>query len=588
MRSMKNLLSALLLTLSFIPLVSPVSADEQLNLLKNISAAGAPLLTLKMLDQAQPGVDQDLYEWILWEQERYRIMAEWKQWNDLLVRVEGLPDDLPEQFKQQAATYRIRAYIALDQNRTARQLLREQLWMPDAGSSAEYAHWRKLVIETYLQDGRIEDARIAMLRNQQDFANDDKSWVHLRARVLMQAGRYEEAIQLLSPLLDWKALAIKLLAEYKIKLHSAKTVWDLVQKKVQSIKDDPDQLATYWSIAAVVARDMSTLNEVIALEARLGIATELNDKLFHVDADQLWQSYQSYARQVGNRSELLVGNDQDWLDLAMKNRVNTPIKARSLLALLITESDQAEIRQQAAAAFLGTLDFSETMHQQLLDQLFNNSRLFSDADQIPVTIRFQLVDMALKNANIAEASRLMSGLTSIPQNTRQFDWLLRRSRVLILGGQIEQGDRVLDELIGGYKEPLEVDTDHILQVLFDLQTIKADKQAIRHFRQLLNVSIDPQQRREILFWMADSFKALQQYERAALLYLQSAMLPGPESMDPWAQTARYNAAESLQKAGLVDDARRIYQALLAITQEAARRSMLTHNIQQLWLTQSAE
>ncbi len=37
-----------------------VIADERLDLLKHISAAGAPALTLKMLDQAQPGMDQDL------------------------------------------------------------------------------------------------------------------------------------------------------------------------------------------------------------------------------------------------------------------------------------------------------------------------------------------------------------------------------------------------------------------------------------------------------------------------------------------------------------------------------------------------
>ena len=66
------------------------------------------------------------------------------------------------------------------------------------------------------------------------------------------------------------------------------------------------------------------------------------------------------------------------------------------------------------------------------------------------------------------------------------------------------------------------------------------------------------------------------------------MLPAPDSMDPWAQTARFNAAESLQLAGLVDDARRIYQALLRVTEDPARRSVLSHKIQQLWLNQAAQ
>jgi hypothetical protein len=76
---------------------------------------------------------------------------------------------------------------------------------------------------------------------------------------------------------------------------------------------------------------------------------------------------------------------------------------------------------------------------------------------------------------------------------------------------------------------------------------------------------------------------MNQFDQAALLYLQSAMLPGPTTMDPWAQTARFNAAESLKKAGLSEDARRIYQGLLKITQDPARRALLNRSIQQLWL-----
>ena len=40
--------------------------------------------------------------------------------------------------------------------------------------------------------------------------------------------------------------------------------------------------------------------------------------------------------------------------------------------------------------------------------------------------------------------------------------------------------------------------------------------------------------------------------------------------------------------GLVDDARRIYQDLLAVTEDAARRSVLNHRIQQLWLSQGGQ
>ncbi len=579
---------AILLALICASFSIQINANQQLDSLKVISSAGAPFLTLKMLDQAQPGIDEDLYEWILWEQERYQILNEWKQWNVLLVRIEGLPKDLPQQFLQQAATYQIRAYIALGQNRTARKLLRKQLWSVDAASSSEYKSWRQLVIETYLNERLIDDARVSMLRFQQDFEAQDTDWILLRARVLMQTERYEETIALLSSRLDWQSLFMKLLAEFRNHQHDAQTLWDLAKKRIDSIKDDPEQLASYWSIAAIAAQSISPEKEVIALEARLGLDATDKINLYKIDADQLWQAYFSYAELVGNRSELLVGDDQSWLDLARNALKNSPVKARSLLAYLMIESKQVEIRQQAAVLFLKTLDLQQESKKILFDQLFNQSKQFADAQSIPVEIRFQLVDLALKQANIIEATRLMSGLDSIPQDAREFDWILRQARVLLLGGKLKQGDQKLDELITRYAEPNKQDTDHVLQILFDLQTLKADELAIRHFRQLMNLAIEPIQRREILFWMADSFKALKQYERAALLYLQSAMFSGAESMDPWAQTARFSAAESLQKAGLVDDARRVYQSLLDITKEPARRSVLRHNIQQLWLTQSVE
>lgn len=566
----------------------PLSADQQLESLKNISAAGAPFLTLKMLDQAQPGIDQALYEWILWEQERYRILSKWQQWNELLVRIEGLPKDLPEPFLNQAATYQIKAYIALNQNHTARIILRKQLWQKDAGSSSEYKVWRQQIIETYLNELRVDDARIAMLRFQQDFQLAEKEWVMLRARVLMQTGRYDETINLLSSRLDWQSLSMKLLAEYRSKLHTAETLWELAQDRIELIQDDEQQRATFWTIMVIAAESISPVREVVALESRLSINSKDSVDLYQVDADRLWMAYFRYAELIGNRSELLTGDDQSWLDLALNVQKVTPIKARSLLALLMSESQQPDIRKQAATAFLQTLDLKEPEHQFLLDQLFNRSKQYADASLIPVEIRFQLVDGALKKADIVKATRLMSGLDSIPQNARKLDWLLRQARVLLLGGKLEQGDKILDELITQYTEPSKDDTDHILQILFDLQSIQADEKAVRHFRQLLKLAIEPQQRREILFWMADSFKALTQYERAALLYLQSAMYIGPDAMDPWAQTARFSAAESLQKAGLVDDARRIYQSLLAITKEPTRRSVLRHKIQQLWLTQSTE
>ena len=569
-------------------LSAPLAANERLNLLKNISAAGAPNLTLKMLDQAQPKVDEDLYEWILWEQERFAILTQWRQWDQLLVRLEAMPADVPLQFKRQAATYQARAFLALGQNPTAREILRQQLWQTDARESAEYETWRRQVIESYLGDGRIEDARIALLRFDQDFDAEDLEWLLLRARVLIESGRNEQALLILQEEKSWQARLTSAYAGFRLGRIDKSELWRRIKDRSEAEDASDDERATLWSLAYFVAQQMAPVDRVVALEALFRGTARSPLPLFQLPVDRLWQAYLEYAELVGNRSELLLGDDEKWLELADNASKVTPVKSRSLYGMLMLKSGDASIADRAARGYMQTFAEIDEAERNLLDNLFNRSQTFSSARKIPAGIRYQLVDLALKSADIEEATRLMSGLNTVPEGASRFDWQLRQSRVLILGGRYDEGDRVLRNLITEYREPETEATDRILQVLFDMQTVNLHQQAIAHFDALLRLDIDPRQKREILFWIADSYRGLEKFDQAALLYLQSAMLPAPNSMDPWAQTARYNAAESLQKSGLIDDARRIYLELLEITEDAARRSVLNHRIQQLWLSQSAQ
>ncbi len=571
-----------------IAVFSSAMADQRLDVLKRISAAGAPALTLKMLDQAQPGVDEDLYEWILWEQERYKILSKWNQWDQLLVKLESLPVDIPEQFRNQAITYKARAYIQQGQTTTARKILRDQLWKSAADLVSEYQTWRRLIIESYLHDARIEDARIAMLRFDHDFNSKDESWLQLRATVLIQTERYQQAIEVLKGLNSWQNRYITLLGKYLSTDITASDLWLTVKKALANKEASEEELATLWALAFFASEKMSPVDRVVALEQYFKNAVGSPVALFEIAIDRLWQAYAEYADLVGNRSELLLGDDHRWLELAEKTAIDTPIKARSLFALLMAKGEERDVINLAAEGYLKTFTEINEAERNLLNQLFNHSDAFKDASRIPPLMRYQLVDLALMNADIVEATRLMSGLTTYPAGTDRLSWQLRQSRVLILGGRFDEGNLIMQTLISEYTEPNAESTDKILQVLFDMQTVNLDEEVVQHLNRLLALGVEPRQHREILFWIGDSYKSLKRYDQAALLYLQSAMIPDPEAMDPWAQTARFNAAESLQKAGLVDDARRIYEALLAVTQEPARRSLLNHNIQQLWLNQNTE
>jgi len=128
----------------------------------------------------------------------------------------------------------------------------------------------------------------------------------------------------------------------------------------------------------------------------------------------------------------------------------------------------------------------------------------------------------------------------------------------------------------------------LLQVVFDLQTVQYHQRALLLFGAVLDKQLDLQQRRELLFWMADSLQVLEQYDQAAYLYLKSATLSDPMAMDPWAQTARYRAAKALVEAGLLQDARQIYGSLLRATRDASRKAVLENEIQRLHLLKAVK
>jgi 2,3-bisphosphoglycerate-independent phosphoglycerate mutase len=65
-------------------------------------------------------------------------------------------------------------------------------------TAEQFSLYRRLVIRGYLVDNRLEDARRAMLRYQQDYGNAGSEWRGLQARVLLLTGRVGDAERLLA------------------------------------------------------------------------------------------------------------------------------------------------------------------------------------------------------------------------------------------------------------------------------------------------------------------------------------------------------------------------------------------------------
>jgi hypothetical protein len=343
-----------------------------------------------------------------------------------------------------------------------------------------------------------------------------------------------------------------------------------------------------WQLAVEAARQLPVLQYIDTLERALAQPRQtLPDwVLFTVQGDLLWDAWLAHGRQLGNQEQRLLGADDDWYFPATEALERDPLRARTLFAVLSAHGSTPE-RQELAHEYLVSLVTALPRGEQLLRRLYLESRRFEAAERLPGVIRYRLIDEALEGGDLQLASRLMQGMEQPPPGGDALEWSLRRARVAIHAGQPEQGAALLTALLEGETPLPEAQLDRWVQVVFDLQTVAAHAEALALFEALARREIPPQRRRELLFWQADSWQALGNPARAAYLYLQSATLTDPTAMDPWAQTARYHAAQSLADAGLLEDARRVYQALLNSTREPGRRAVLSNEIQRLQLRSAA-
>lgn len=616
-------LVALLLACLSVPL-----GAAQLDEIQRINQNGAPQLAERLFDQYQPAAQQDLQAWMLWERARIAVYESRANWHRVLDRLQSAPTELGAEDRQWIDLRRVNAHLNLSQGDGARRILRDLLWRAESVARDDFAAWRRLVIQSYIVDDLGEAAYRAMLRYEQDYGtagpkpepkpdarggSDEQDWREnwplLRARVLLLAGRAGDAVLALRGVRGEEAALLSLVARLRADPSRAAEVLkaasqDLRKQAAARAKQAKQQARKskqknsentspadyagplHWlALAAAEAagehgRRVSLLEQIYRADPLARADTAL---LGEVDAS-LWSAYAELAEQIGNQRQLLVGQDQAWFELAVSFLNKDGSKARALFAWLGLNA-RAETQALLAHQQLATSVLGENGGQALLRRLYVGSSLgagrFSRAADIPWFVRHTLVDVALSESDIELASWLMADLERAPKGIRGFVWDLQRARVFVLAGQAERAVQVLHALLERVVALEQNDSDRLLQVLFDLQGIGQHQAAYDLFAELQAKSGNPRLRRELYYWMADSRKADQRYADAALLYLQSAAWDGLAAPDIWAQSALYQAAEALDKAGLVADARDVYLRLLQYTDDEGRKALLRRNLRQL-------
>lgn len=574
--------------------VIPKADDSQLQEVIKFAEAGAPGLALRMMDRVQKDIILQSSRWMSWEKQRLKIYADNQDWDSAINRVDQLPVTVSIEFSRWARTQKAQAWLQLQKGTQAREQLRALILSASGEenqSSLDWLQqWRRMIIHSYIAEGVSEDALTSILRFQQDYSTDKKEILFLRARVSLMNQRPAEAVELLAGhTRDPEAGMLYLLAQLRSEGRSPVKVVQAGLRHLRGKGGDKAIRTSLWAVVAEAAQRAGDRGSAVnALEHFVADTKRpVADKLFAFDAGSLWNAYLDYALHAGNQAQLLIGQDDEWFKYVAGSGKKFPVRQRAVYALLMHRGSNADNRLKAAELFIKSIH-TRRNNSHLIQQLFIRSKFYPATIDIPEPVRRALVDIALARQDIPLASQIMATLTEPPKGDTSYMWHLRRARILILGGQAREGAAALAYFTQTYPNADREQIDRFLQVVFDLQTVGGHDSAYQLFSDVIDASKDKKLQRELYYWMADSRHAQSRYADAAELYLKSAMLLDGKGWDPWGQTARYQAAKSLGKAGLIEDAYFIYQRLLKVTKEEDRRAVLRYEVQKLQLAKTEE
>jgi hypothetical protein len=558
---------------------------DPLVIVNSLMTTGAPGLALHYIDVHQDA-GGDIAQWVKWERLRIRLLQDKRDWDAVSQRAAQVRVDAPVAFSQWLLAEAAEAELNRNDPAAARAYLRRLIWKTKS-SRKQMAKWRRLVIRSYLVENRIDDARTALLRYKTDYRATNDAWQTLHAKVLIRGGEFERAFQLLRDVQTVDAQLLRLHAALYGKVYKPAVVSKRCRQLAAKPQLTAEQRQQTWVLAAdAVARENDRHNTVAFLELAINTNARMQpeDPFFPVSADGLWQAYLDYAEYIGNRERLLIGDDAPWLKKAEVITRTDKVASRALFAFLALrgtgENAREKAHQQLSASLL--LDNKAPVARTVYAQ----SKKFVVIDDLPDSVRYQLANEALKVHDIQLAARWMKDLKQPPVGEDRDDWILKRARTLIYAGDTREAIVLLEKMLDDHKLLEPALAKKTIQVLFDLQAVREHAGAHMLMEKVYGRIEEASVRRELLYWMGESQDALGKHENAAELYLRSATLGHPKGADLWGQSARYQAAESLGKAGLADDARSIYQRLLRYTSDAKRRALIERKIQQLWLVES--
>jgi len=568
--------------------------DELINL-------GVPALALNLLEHEQKQRPEFSADWYAFEYKRILLLAALERWHQLIERSQWLFDTaakekhITKKIRLWFETQQVIARLQLKQSEQALQQLQLLLWNTEAQhrDPSLPVVWRRLVIRAYLQLQADDDARRALVRYELDYESEQQNidWVLLQAQVLLRTGRPQLAIQLLNKIPLENAVdveALLMIAQLQHEPDKAASIYQQMREKLDGKLLNRSARWAYSYVAYLSAKvlgDQDTQTSNLESMLSLGIEYPVFDDSYQVTADDLWGIYNEQGLRLANDSGLLFGNDRQWQKLSDKLLKKEPEKALALNTALVMHTSDFATMQQQHKTIVEIIEQKKN-GLELINQLYLHSSKVPDVNVLPDEVRYRLVDYALSEGDYYEAAKIMKSLDEPPPGKTLFDWRMRKARVLILQGEYQNSEDLIRRTFTENARITREELDRYIQVVFDFQTVQQHERAIRLFDIVSLENLDEKLKREIYFWKAESYFSLQQYDRAALYYLESSRAVADAEHDLWGQSARFKAGQALMQAEIYDDAKKVFTDLLMVTVSDSRKAIINQNLQKIRLLKS--
>jgi len=524
-----------------------------------------------------PATDQEVM--LTRARERWELLEEQGRWDILTI-------ELTQRFKEQRDSEFLEVGLRLSNallmtakgsraQAVSRTLLAEGQFEPGAVQEI-----RRNIIKAYIAQGLIADAEIAAQRYQLEYAPDETAWQLLRARIALAGHRPKDAVFQLIGAESYEAQLWRAYAEWR----SGALPIDLALTRLGAALIPAELVrleSTRQAMLAEVASEVGyARTRVGAIEYLLLHKAKTDPLLAKQDSDSLIKSYRALGQTVLKGLSLL--DDQAitaWKALATGGDL-AALEARSLCVYLLTRALPRREQQLAHSWLVHQL--LDEGYAGLLGTFYGENGLLGRYSDLEDETLLLLVDQALAESDFARAADLQSMIAGPPQGVNHGAWVLRSARLQILGGNADAGAAELKAWLTQLQAMAPASLDQVMQVMFDLQFLGKHRLALELFEVVTPLVQTSGQKRELLYWVAQSWAELDDHVRSAAYFVESAFWAGATT-DPWGRSALYRAGQELESGALYDDAGVIYHRLLGDTTDPKLQAKLRYRLAQLQL-----